>query len=91
MQRRLRSISAKTVSVALNYLTYFSIILASTMGPLYSAILLPIGSDRGQLPPLTADFSTSILCGTRPNQMPTPLSTFKDTGKLEIDQFMIRP
>ena len=36
MQRRLRSISAKTVSVALNYLTYFSIILASTMGPLYS-------------------------------------------------------
>ena len=35
MQRRLRSISAKTVSVALNYLTYFSIILASTMGPLY--------------------------------------------------------
>ena len=34
MQRRLRSISAKTVSVALNYLTYFSIILALTMGPL---------------------------------------------------------
>ena len=38
MQRRLRSISAKTVSVALNYLTYFSIILASTMGPLYSEL-----------------------------------------------------
>ena len=36
MQRRLRSISAKTVSVALNYLTYFSIILDSTMGPLYT-------------------------------------------------------
>ena len=35
MQRRLRSISAKVVSVTLNYLTYFSIILASTMGPLY--------------------------------------------------------
>ena len=36
MQRRLRSISAKVVSVTLNYLTYFSIILALTMGPLYS-------------------------------------------------------
>ena len=35
MQRRLRSISAKVVSVTLNYLTYFSIILALTMGPLY--------------------------------------------------------
>ena len=30
----MRSISAKAVSVTLNYLTYFSIILASTMGPL---------------------------------------------------------
>ena len=36
MQRRLRSISAKAVSVILNYLTYFSSILDSTMGPLYS-------------------------------------------------------
>ena len=36
MQRRLRSISAKAVSVILNYLTYFYSILASTMGPLYS-------------------------------------------------------
>ena len=25
------------------------------------------------------------------NQMPTPLATLKDTTKLEIDQFMIRP
>ena len=35
MQRRLRSISAKAVSVILNYLTYFSSILDLTMGPLY--------------------------------------------------------
>ena len=45
MQRRLRSISAKAVSVTLNYLTYFSIILASTMGPLYTSYITEIGEN----------------------------------------------
>ena len=64
MQRRLRSISAKTVSVALNYLTYFSIILASTMGPLYGLRqdknLLPDYYDDPRIPDIDIDPSFPI-------------------------------